>query len=144
MEMKENNEAQQFDKMLVSMPSLRQSKQKAEELLNGKKTDELERFLESLEKKLKEVPKIGDTLSRIPLFASMVKSYVQHEYTEVPFGTVLAVLTALIYFVSPIDAIPDSIPGIGLLDDAAVVYIVATLIDTDLTAYQEWRDAKKA
>ncbi len=45
------------------------------------------------------------------------------EYTEVPLGTILGIVSALIYILSPIDLIPDRIPGAGHLDDAAVLLI---------------------
>ena len=106
-------------------------------------TDEgkLERFLQRLEKKLQSIPKIGDKLSHIPIFASLVKSYVKKEYTEVPVGTIVAVISALVYFASPIDLIPDVIPGAGHIDDVAVVGACLVLVDTDIKDYIKWRDS---
>ena len=106
-------------------------------------TDEgkLERLLQRLEKKLQSIPKIGDKLSHIPIFASLVKSYVKKEYTEVPVGTIVAVISALVYFVSPIDLIPDVIPGAGHIDDVAVVGACLVLVDTDIKDYIKWRDS---
>ena len=112
---------------------------KAELILTDE--DKLERFLQRLEKKLQSIPKIGDKLSHIPIFASLVKSYVKKEYTEVPVGTIVAVISALVYFASPIDLIPDAIPGAGHIDDAAVVGACLVLVDTDIKDYIKWRDS---
>ena len=38
-------------------------------------------------------------------------------YKKIPFGTIAAVVASLLYFVSPIDVIPDFIPVIGYIDD---------------------------
>ena len=72
-------------------------------------------------KKIKEMPLVGKKFTMIPVMISLVKNYVQGKYTTVPYGTILAVLSALIYFLSPIDIIPDFIPLAGYLDDMAVV-----------------------
>ena len=46
----------------------------------------------------------------------------------------------MIYFVSPIDFILDSIPGIGYLDDVAVVAVCWNLVSSDIEEYTKWRE----
>lgn len=53
----------------------------------------------------------------------LVRNYIKKEYTEIPLGSIIAIISALIYVISPADLIPDNIPGIGYLDDAAVVAV---------------------
>ena len=122
-----------------ALEELEKGYEKAELLLQDE--DKLERLLQRLENKLKAIPKIGEKLSHIPTFASLVKSYIQKEYTEVPIGTIVAILSALIYFVSPIDIIPDAIPGLGHVDDAAVVGACLILVDSDIQEYIKWRNS---
>lgn len=57
----------------------------------------------------------------------LVESYVKREYTDIPLTSIISILAALIYVISPIDLIPDFIPGIGYFDDAAVVTLVLGL-----------------
>ena len=102
--------------------------------------DKLERLFQRLEKKLKSVPVVGNTLAEIPMMASLIKSYAQKEYTDIPIGTIIAIISALVYFVSPIDLIPDNIPGIGHIDDAFVITTCLKLVDTDLHEYIIWRE----
>lgn len=102
--------------------------------------DKLEELLQKTERKLQVIPKLGDKLSHIPVFASLIKSYVKKEYTEVPMGTIIAVLAAIIYFVSPIDIIPDVFPGVGHIDDAAVIVACLSLVDSDIEDYIKWRE----
>jgi len=109
----------------------------AKELLENE--DKLEKFLQKLEKKLKVIPLVGDKLSEVPALASLLKSYIQKEYTDIPFGSIIAVISALAYFVSPIDIIPDAIPGIGHIDDAFVVGTCLKLVEDDIRDYLEWR-----
>lgn len=114
---------------------------KAEKLLNDR--DKLEEFLELLEKKLKTIPKIGDKLAALPIMILLLKSYINKEYTGIPLGSIIAIISALIYVVSPVDLIPDNIPGIGYLDDAAVVAVCWNLVESDVEEYQKWRKMHK-
>ena len=107
----------------------------SEALLNDK--DELDDFLYHLEQKIKEIPNVGEQLSMVPVMISLVKNYVQGKYT-----TVLAILSALIYLLSQIDFIPDFLPGIGYLDDIAVVGFCITMVKTDIESYDVWRQAQ--
>jgi len=116
---------------------LDKSTKEAEKLL--KDPDKIERFLQRLEKKLKIVPLVGDKLSHVPVMASLVRLYVKKEYTDIPIGSILAILGALIYFVSPIDIIPDSIPVVGYLDDAFVIGACWTFVASDVEDYIKWR-----
>lgn len=110
----------------------------AKELI--KDTDRLNHFLLRLERKFKKVPVIGKNLAMIPQLASLVQSFSKKEYTEVPIGTILAILGALLYFVSPLDMIADIFPLIGYLDDLAVINFALNMIGDDLEEYNKWRE----
>ena len=116
-----------------------QNKQKAEKLLNDK--DKMERFLQRLEKKLSKVPLAGEYLSDIPVLISLVKAYIEKRYQEIPLGSIIAIVAVLIYFLNPFDLIPDFIPGIGVLDDVAVIAIAYKFVHDDIQEYKAWRDA---
>ena len=109
----------------------------AEEML--KDEDKMERFLQRLEKKLKKIPVAGNKLANVPIMISLVRSYIKKEYTDIPIGTIIAIISALIYFLSPIDIVPDSIPLLGYFDDAAVVAACWKLVESDVDEYIKWR-----
>lgn len=111
--------------------------EEAEKILNDE--DKMERFLQRLEKKIKVIPLAGNKLSNIPIMVSLVRSYVKKEYRDIPIGSIIAIVSALVYFVSPIDIIPDSIPVLGYSDDAIVVAACWKLVDTDVVEYVKWR-----
>lgn len=118
--------------------ALKEGYGEAEELL--KDEDKIERFLQRLEKKLKVIPFAGEKLAEVPVLASLLRSYVKKEYTNIPIGSIIAIVSALIYFVSPIDIVPDSIPILGYFDDAAVVEVCWSLVDNDVQEYIKWRE----
>ena len=112
----------------------------SEALLNDK--DELDNFLYRLEQKINDMPFVGKKFSMIPVMISLVKNYVQGKYTTVHYGTILAVLSALVYFLSPIDIIPDFIPLAGYLDDMAVLGLCMNMVSIDIETYEKWRQAQ--
>lgn len=104
-----------------------------------KDENKMDRFLQKLEKKLKTVPVAGNALAYVPLMMSLVRSYVKKEYTEPPVTTMISIVMALLYFLSPIDLIPDTIPGAGYIDDAVIISGCLALARTDLEDYRIWR-----
>lgn len=122
--------------------AFQQSTKQAEQML--KDENKTKDFLDTVEKKFASIKVIGKGLSQIPLMINLIRSYLKKEYTNVPIGSILAVLGALIYFLSPVDLIPDILPVIGKLDDAAVIAIALKLVSTDLECYAEWRQGQGA
>lgn len=120
---------------------LKQGLDEAEELLKDK--DRLDKFLESAEKKIKLIPFGGSQFAVVPIFIQMIRSYANREYKEVPTGTILAMISATAYFLSPVDFIPDFIPFLGKMDDAAVVAACLRWVNSDLDDYKLWRDTHK-
>jgi uncharacterized membrane protein YkvA (DUF1232 family) len=68
----------------------------------------------------------------------MVRAYVKGEYREVPWESIALVIGALIYFLSPVDLIPDFLPVAGYVDDAAVIAFVVASISTDVSKFRDW------
>ena len=104
-----------------------------------KDEDKMETFLYRLENKLNKVPIGGEILSMIPVMISMLRSYIKKEYKDIPIGTVIALISALLYWLAPLDIIPDALPVAGYVDDATVVAACLKLINDDLKEYKEWR-----
>lgn len=75
----------------------------------------------------------------IKMLISLLNNYISGHYKKIPFTSIAAVAAAIAYFVSPIDVIPDFIPGIGYLDDAAVIGFVLNMLHDDLVKYKNWK-----
>ncbi|MFZ7334409.1 YkvA family protein [Streptococcus pluranimalium] len=124
-----------------ALEELQSRYQKADALLRD--DAKMEPFLEKLEKKLKWIPFVRQELKMIPILISMVRSYWKKDYTRVPRRTMLAIVSALIYFLSPIDVIPDWIPVLGQMDDALVVATCWKLVNKDVEDYRQWQKERK-
>jgi len=78
-------------------------------------------------------------LAKVKLLVSALKDYWNEEYREIPYGTIAAIVVALIYILSPIDLIPDFIPVLGQMDDLAMLMLVWKLISEDIREYALWK-----
>ncbi|MBR4471300.1 MAG: DUF1232 domain-containing protein [Erysipelotrichaceae bacterium] len=108
-----------------------------------KDTAALENILQSAEKKLAEIPNVGQYAANLPLMLSMVRSYIAKEYTEVSPKVVVSMVGALVYMLKGKDLIPDKIPVIGAVDDLAVLGLALQLNTPELEAYKKWREEKE-
>ena len=104
-----------------------------------KNPDRLDSLLAEAEEKLRSIPKIGETVSGLPVVISMVKSWIKKEY-EVQPKVLVTIVAALLYLLKGKDLISDKIPVIGMTDDIAVLGVALKLIEPDLNAYRAWRD----
>jgi len=112
-------------------------KKKAVEMLEN--AEKLDQFLARVDEKFKKLGTPGKKLAYIPEMIMLIRSYAIKEYEDISLVEIIAIIAALIYFVSPLDIIPDALPGIGVLDDALVIAVVIGWCDDDLDKYMEWR-----
>jgi uncharacterized membrane protein YkvA (DUF1232 family) len=83
---------------------------------------------------------VSDRLNRLESMVSMLRD----EEWALPAAARNRVLCALVYFCDPEDLIPDSIPGLGYLDDAIMIELVFRELRHEIEAYDdfdEWRTA---
>lgn len=125
-----------FKKFLASAESYIQQPSRLKKLL-------VDAFDKAREKK--EIGAIAhDVWDTLQSLFRLVKLSASGEYTGLPSTTVVAAVAVLIYFISPIDLIPDFIPVIGLLDDMALVAWFSTSIKHELDKFHDWESAKAA
>ncbi|NIJ51427.1 YkvA family protein [Dyadobacter arcticus] len=81
--------------------------------------------------------------TNVQLLIRMIRAYASGEYRNLPWKSLLSIVAVLIYFVSPIDLIPDFLPFIGITDDVAlVVWLIKTFAD-DVKKFGEWEKQEK-
>ncbi|MBI2683408.1 MAG: DUF1232 domain-containing protein [Acidobacteriales bacterium] len=71
-------------------------------------------------------------------FLRLVRAWSKGEYRLIPWRSMAMVIGAVLYFLSPIDAIPDFIPVIGFVDDAFIITFVMRAIRRDVQDFREW------
>jgi uncharacterized membrane protein YkvA (DUF1232 family) len=68
----------------------------------------------------------------------MMKAYVKGEYRQIPWKPLLLIAAAVIYFVNPIDLIPDWIPGLGFTDDLGILLTVYKSVEHEIEKFMTW------
>ena len=81
---------------------------------------------------------LADLAEDLNTLVAMIKDYVSGDYRALPQRTLLAAAFAVLYVIDPLDLVPDFIPGIGLMDDAAVVAFVVKALQSDIHDYRTW------
>jgi uncharacterized membrane protein YkvA (DUF1232 family) len=121
------------------------SKSKAEEYIRSpEKTRKL--LAEALKKagsKENNKGPLADFWDYLTALFRLLRAYINRDYKDIPWSSIVLVVVAIIYFVSVVDLIPDFLPGAGFIDDAAVVAFVITKIKSDIDRYLLWESEHK-
>lgn len=75
----------------------------------------------------------------LQLLISLVKDWHRGAYTQVPRNTVILIIAALLYFLSPLDTVPDFLGLIGFTDDAGVILFVLNSLRKEIDRYRQWK-----
>ena len=98
----------------------------------------MERFLGGLETKIDCVPVTEEILGKISILVSLVKDYHDKKYSDIPEESIVMGVSALMYFVSSSDGVPDNIPFVGYIDDMVVIDACMNKISQDIEKYSEF------
>jgi uncharacterized membrane protein YkvA (DUF1232 family) len=72
----------------------------------------------------------------------VVRNWGAGTYREVPWRTVVLSAAAILYFVNPLDLVPDVIPLLGFVDDVAIIRGVIAAIRADLSKFRAWEQTQ--
>ncbi|WP_229214145.1 YkvA family protein [Dyadobacter flavalbus] len=86
---------------------------------------------------------MSDFQTNVQLLIRMIRAYASGEYKGLPWKSILSIVAVLIYFVSPIDLIPDFLPVIGITDDVALIVWLVKTFGSDIQKFSEWEKRKK-
>ena len=130
-----------FDKSYTSDNSdFKKAKKKAAGILQD--PERLRQLVSLSVKKIKEMRDNSEETQKFQQYAGtfnrMLKAYSNKEYQKTPWKTLLLIAGGILYFVSPLDLIPDFIPVLGYLDDITVLLWIANSIKGDLEDFEEW------
>jgi uncharacterized membrane protein YkvA (DUF1232 family) len=81
--------------------------------------------------------------STFKTFLRLLKAWALRDYRDVSWNSILMLTAAVVYFINPLDAIPDMAPVIGFLDDIGVIAFVLNSIGADIKRFEEWEKSQK-
>jgi uncharacterized membrane protein YkvA (DUF1232 family) len=68
----------------------------------------------------------------------LIRAYYRADYSDVSESTLVVIIAAIIYLVSPLDVIPDAIPALGYLDDVTVLALAIQRTRQELDDFMLW------
>lgn len=75
---------------------------------------------------------------QLGIVTRLLKAYASGDYRQLPWKTLIRMIAVLIYFVSPIDILPDFLPIIGLTDDIALMLWLFSGMGDDIEKFRQW------
>lgn len=94
--------------------------------------------------------KIGEASDKFFIFQNksnammrMLKAWYAKEYTGVSKKAILSLIASLIYFVNPIDLIPDFIPVVGKFDDILILGFITNKLNNEIQKFMAWEEAQQ-
>lgn len=81
---------------------------------------------------------LGEVWEGLRTLFRLLRAYAKGDYRQVPTATIVLVLAAVLYFLTPVDLIPDFIFGLGFVDDVAIVTWVLAAAKTVLDDFTAW------
>lgn len=126
-----------------SSKSYQKAKNRAEEYAND--PEKLNGLIENAAKKAngKKGP-LGAIWVQLMACLRLFKAYATGAYREIPWLSLVMLVASVVYFVMPVDAIPDVIAGLGLVDDAAILGWTMQTFSADIDAFLDWEKERAA
>ena len=101
--------------------------------------------LENVKEKLNRqnvIDALGKNLEDFKTLLRMAKLWISRRYSKISKQSIILVIVALIYFITPTDFVPDFILGLGYVDDISVLKWVLSQISVDLENFKQWEKEK--
>jgi uncharacterized membrane protein YkvA (DUF1232 family) len=96
--------------------------------------------------KLKDVNwreiKGNDLKEKLFVMGRLIKAYALGQYRSIPWKALLLITGAILYFVSPLDLIPDLLPGVGFTDDVGILIAVYQTLHSEVEKFLVWEKSR--
>lgn len=84
---------------------------------------------------------VASAKEKLSVFSRLASAYATGRYRNISGKSVLVVLAAILYFLNPMDLIPDFVPVLGLTDDFSVLLWVYHTVKLELDKFLVWEQA---
>ena len=91
--------------------------------------------------KWKEI-RAADLQEKLFVFGRLLKAYTLGRYREIPWKTLLLITAVIIYFINPVDLLPDWLPILGFSDDFSVLMAVYKALNSEIDKFLTWEKSQ--
>lgn len=136
-----NTESNNFKDQPISEAQQARLEQELFDRAKNVKREDEKVVVEELPDKMAKV--LNSVHERIPVVKSMIGkvktlyAMMRDKEFAMAWSSKTMVIAGLLYFISPIDVLPDVIPILGYIDDAFVVSLVMNALTSEIERYQE-------
>jgi uncharacterized membrane protein YkvA (DUF1232 family) len=132
------NGKKSFIKRIIGSRFFHRAREQAVELT--KNPERLNSLLQKADEKaqLRKRGALEDVWASFMTLFRMLRAYGSGAYKKIPFKTLIATVTSVVYFVMPLDFIPDILLLFGFMDDAALIAWTVKSIKTDIDQFSAW------
>ena len=121
------------------------AKEKASSIVGDK--ERMNELLTSSREKLHKINFEDSKISRLGVnlrvIIRLIKAYANGSYRELPWKSLVALVSGVVYFLMPVDLLPDFIPFTGFLDDFTVIMLLSGVFQQDIEDFLIWEENKK-
>jgi uncharacterized membrane protein YkvA (DUF1232 family) len=89
----------------------------------------------------REIQKAG-IKQKVFVLGRLLKAYALGKYKSIPWKTILLITAGVVYFVNPIDLVPDWIPALGLTDDVSILIAVYSALQNEIDKFLTWEKSQ--
>jgi len=133
-------ETPQEDPKVSRTGSFSKAKREAKEILGNK--EKLKGLVTQAREKLESMQGTDkvwkNMINVINTFIRMIKAYINGQYKEIPWKSMLMLVAGIVYFIMPLDLIPDFIPITGFMDDLTIIIWIYRTLKIDIEAFEIW------
>jgi uncharacterized membrane protein YkvA (DUF1232 family) len=116
-----------------------QFRRRAESLVAN--PDRVQELLDDADRKQSSAggAKLREMREHLSVAIALVKAWIAGDYRQVSNKTIVILVAALLYFVMPLDVVPDFLFGLGFFDDAAVLVYAFSQLKGEIAAFKAWQ-----
>ena len=111
---------------------------KAAEIVSDK--EKMSSVIDQTQDKLKNTDYIKSSMDKflvkIKTMIRLVKAYIDGTYKDLSLKNVVLIVAGLLYFIMPLDFIPDFLPGIGYIDDISIVLAIFKTVSEEIAGFE--------
>jgi len=126
------------DESAVRSKSFKEALNRAKKAVTD--NEQVNKILQNTKAKLEELDEYNGIakpfFEKVKTFIRMLRAYSDGTYRELPWKSILLITGGLIYFITPLDFIPDFIPVFGMLDDVSVIMWIFKSISSDIEDFE--------
>ncbi|WP_055149729.1 YkvA family protein [Jiulongibacter sediminis] len=75
---------------------------------------------------------------KVVTLGKLLKAYASGQYRDIELKNLIIMIASLVYFLSPIDLVPDFLPLLGYADDIALLTYVLRSVAEEVEKFELW------